>query len=157
MPGVGSAGGFGAKKEEEVLYYSFTNYVTPGSIYKYNIEEGISELYRKPEIDFNPENYESKQVFYTSKDGTKIPMIITHKKGIELNGKNPTILYGYGGFNISLTPSFSITNAVWMEQGGIYAVPNFRGGGEYGKKWHNAGTKMKSKMYLTILLLLQNI
>lgn len=145
LPGVGSAGGFGAKKEEKELYYSFTNYVTPGSIYKYDIEKGTSELYRKPEIDFNPENYESKQVFYTSKDGTKIPMIITLKKGVELNGKNPTILYGYGGFNISLTPSFSITNAVWMEQGGIYAVANLRGGGEYGKKWHNAGTKMKKQ------------
>ena len=145
LPGVGSAGGFGAKKEEKELYYSFTNYVTPGSIYKYDIEKGTSELYRKPSIDFNPDNYESKQVFYTSKDGTKIPMIITHKKGIELNGKNPTILYGYGGFNISLTPSFSITNAVWMEQGGIYAVANLRGGGEYGKKWHDAGTQMKKQ------------
>mgnify|MGYP003110032677 FL=1 len=145
LPGVGSAGGFGAKKDEKELYYSFTNYVTPGSIYKFDIEEGTSELYRKPEIDFNPENYESKQIFYTSKDGTKIPMIITHKKGLELNGKNPTILYGYGGFNISLTPSFSITNAVWMEQGGIYAVPNLRGGGEYGKEWHKAGTKMKKQ------------
>jgi prolyl oligopeptidase len=145
LPGVGSAGGFGAKKEEKELYYSFTNYVTPGSIYKYNIEEGTSELYRKPSIDFNPENYESKQVFYISKDGTKVPMIITHKKGLKLDGKNPTILYGYGGFNISLTPSFSITNAVWMEQGGIYAVANLRGGGEYGKKWHNAGTQMKKQ------------
>jgi len=145
LPGVGSAGGFGAKKEDKELYYSFTNYVTPGSIYKYNIENGTSELYRKPNIDFNPENYESKQVFYLSKDGTKVPMIITHKKGIELNGKNPTILYGYGGFNVSLTPSFSITNAVWMEQGGIYAVANLRGGGEYGKKWHDAGTQMKKQ------------
>ncbi len=145
LPGVGSVGGFGSKKEETELYYSFTNYVTPGSIYKYNIAEGTSELYRKPEIDFNPENYVSDQVFYTSKDGTKVPMIITHKKGLKLDGKNPTILYGYGGFNISLTPSFSITNAVWMEQGGIYAVPNLRGGGEYGKKWHNAGTKMQKQ------------
>ncbi|MGS2725779.1 prolyl oligopeptidase family serine peptidase [Psychroserpens sp. BH13MA-6] len=145
LPGVGSAGGFGAKKEETSLYYSFTNYVTPGSIYKYDIESGTSELYRKPQIDFNPEAYESKQVFYNSKDGTKIPMIITHKKGLELNGKNPTILYGYGGFNISLTPSFSIANAVWMEQGGIYAVPNLRGGGEYGKAWHDAGTQMKKQ------------
>lgn len=145
LPGVGSAGGFGTKKEETHLYYSFTNYVTPGSIYKYDIAEGTSELYRKPQIDFNPENYESKQVFYTSKDGTKIPMIITHKKGLELDGNNPTILYGYGGFNISLTPNFSITNAVWMEQGGVYAVPNLRGGGEYGKDWHNAGIKMKKQ------------
>ena len=145
LPGVGSAGGFGAKKEEKELYYSFTNYVTPGSIYKYDIENGTSELYRKPDIDFNPNNYESKQIFYTSKDGTKVPMIITHKKGLELNGKNPTILYGYGGFNISLTPSFSIANAVWMEQGGIYAVANLRGGGEYGKAWHDAGTQMKKQ------------
>lgn len=145
LPGLGSVGGFGGKKEEKELYFSFTNYITPGSIYKYNIEEGTSELYRKPEIDFKAEDYESRQVFFTSKDGTKIPMIITHKKGIELNGKNPTILYGYGGFNISLTPSFSITNAVWMEQGGIYAVPNLRGGGEYGKEWHDAGIKTKKQ------------
>ncbi|MDO1502100.1 prolyl oligopeptidase family serine peptidase [Winogradskyella maritima] len=145
LPGVGSAGGFGAEDDDKELYYSFTNYVTPGSIYKYNIAEGTSELFRKPDIDFNPDNYESTQVFYTSKDGTKVPMIITHKKGIELNGKNPTILYGYGGFNISLTPGFSITNAVWMEQGGIYAVANLRGGGEYGKAWHDAGTQMKKQ------------
>ncbi len=145
LPGVGSAGGFGTKKEEKELYYSFTNYVTPGSIYKYDIATGNSELFIKPEIDFNPENFESHQVFYNSKDGTKIPMIITHKKGLKMDGKNPTILYGYGGFNISLTPSFSIANAVWMEQGGIYAVPNLRGGGEYGKKWHDAGTKMKKQ------------
>jgi prolyl oligopeptidase len=145
LPGVGSAGGFGAKKEDTELYYSFTNYVTPGSIYKYDIKNGTSDLFRKPNIDFNPEDYESKQIFYTSKDGTKVPMIITHKKGLELNGKNPTILYGYGGFNVSLTPSFSITNAVWMEQGGIYAVPNLRGGGEYGKAWHDAGTQMNKQ------------
>lgn len=142
LPGVGSAGGFGAKKEEDVLYYSFTNYVTPTSIYKFDIEQGTSELYNKPAIDFNPEDYQSEQIFYSSKDGTKVPMIITYKKGIERDGSNPTILYGYGGFNISLTPSFSITNAIWLEQGGIYAVPNLRGGGEYGKEWHDAGIKM---------------
>ena len=145
LPGIGSAGGFGAKKHEKELYYSFTNYVTPGSIYKYNIDEGTSELYNKPKIDFDSDEYESKQVFYPSKDGTKVPMIITYKKGIELDGNNPTILYGYGGFNISLTPSFSIANAVWMEQGGIYAVANLRGGGEYGKEWHDAGTQMKKQ------------
>ncbi|WP_034923172.1 prolyl oligopeptidase family serine peptidase [Gillisia sp. CAL575] len=145
LPGVGSVGGFSTKKEKDYLYYSFTNYVTPGSIYKYDIEKGTSELYNKPTIDFNPEDYESKQVFFNSKDGTKVPMIITHKKGIKLNGKNPTILYGYGGFNISLTPSFSIANAVWMEQGGVYAVPNLRGGGEYGKEWHDAGIKLKKQ------------
>ncbi|MCB0372277.1 MAG: S9 family peptidase [Muricauda sp.] len=145
LPGVGSAGGFGGKKEDKEFYFSFTNYNTPGSLYKYNVETGEYEQYWKPQIDFNPEDYESKQVFYTSKDGTKVPMIITYKKGLELNGKNPTILYGYGGFNISLTPSFSIVNAVWMEQGGVYAVPNLRGGGEYGKKWHIAGTKLQKQ------------
>ena len=146
LPGIGSAGGFSTKKIEETeLYYSFTNYKTPGNIYKYDIKKGTSELYRKPAIDFNSEDYVSDQVFYNSKDGTKIPMIITYKKGLKLNGKNPTILYGYGGFNISLTPSFSITNAVWMEQGGILAVPNLRGGGEYGKAWHDAGIKMKKQ------------
>ncbi|WP_343488318.1 prolyl oligopeptidase family serine peptidase [Allomuricauda sp. d1] len=145
LPGVGSANGFGGKKEDTEFYFYFTNYKTPGSSYKYNVETGEYELYWKPEIDFNPEDYESNQVFYESKDGTKVPMIITHKKGIELNGKNPTILYGYGGFNISLTPRFSIVNAVWMEQGGVYAVPNLRGGGEYGKEWHIAGTKTQKQ------------
>jgi len=145
LPGVGSAGGFGGKKKDKEFYFSFTNYKTPGSTYKYNVESGDYKAYWKPEIDFDPGQYESTQVFYNSKDGTKIPMIITHKKGVELNGKNPTILYAYGGFNISLTPSFSITNAIWMEQGGVYAVPNLRGGGEYGKKWHDAGTKMQKQ------------
>ncbi len=145
LPGVGSASGFGGKKEEKEFYFSFTNYNTPGSSFKYNVKTGEYQQYWKPEIDFDPEDYESHQVFYNSKDGTKIPMIITHKKGLEKNGKNPTILYGYGGFNISLTPSFSIGNAVWMEQGGIYAVPNLRGGGEYGKKWHDAGIKTKKQ------------
>ena len=145
LPGVGSAGGFGGKKEDKELYFSFTNYIYPSTIYKYQPATGDYEVYKKPEIGFDSEGYESKQVFYTSKDGTKIPMIITHKKGIELNFKNPTILYGYGGFNISLTPSFSIANAVWMEQGGIYAVPNLRGGGEYGKAWHKAGTQLQKQ------------
>ncbi|WP_442264972.1 prolyl oligopeptidase family serine peptidase [Tenacibaculum sp. ZS6-P6] len=145
LPGVGSAGGFGGKKEAKELYFSFTNYKTPGTSYQLNPKDGTYKKYWKPNIAFNSDEYESKQVFYTSKDGTKVPMIITHKKGIELNGKNPTILYGYGGFNVSLTPSFSITNAVWMEQGGVYAVPNLRGGGEYGKKWHKAGTKMQKQ------------
>ena len=145
LPGIGTISGFGAKEDEKELYYRFTNYVTPGSIYKYDIENGTSELFRKSAIDFDTENYESQQVFYTSKDGTKIPMIITHKKGLELNGKNPTILYGYGGFNISLTPSFSTANTIWLEQGGIYAVANLRGGGEYGKAWHKAGTKMQKQ------------
>ncbi|MCK0189565.1 prolyl oligopeptidase family serine peptidase [Arenibacter sp. F20364] len=145
LPGLGSAGGFGGKKKETELYFTFTNYNTPESIYKLDINSGEYIVYWKPEIDFNAEEYESKQVFYSSKDGTKIPMIITHKKGLDLNGNNPTILYGYGGFNISLTPTFSVINAVWMEQGGIFAVPNLRGGGEYGKKWHNAGVKTKKQ------------
>lgn len=145
LPGVGSAGGFGGKKTEKELYFSFSNYVTPGTIYSFDPKTGTSKEYQKPKVDFNSADYESKQVFYTSKDGTKIPMIITHKKGIKLDGKNPTILYGYGGFNVSLTPSFSITNAVWMENGGIYAVANLRGGGEYGKKWHDAGTQMNKQ------------
>ena len=145
LPGIGTAGGFSGKKAEKVLYFSFTNYITPGSIYSFDPKVGKSTLYEKPKVDFNGDNYVSKQVFYTSKDGTKIPMIITHKKGLKLNGKNPTMLYGYGGFNVSLTPAFSIANAVWMENGGIYAVPNLRGGGEYGKKWHDAGTKMQKQ------------
>ncbi|MBE7645140.1 prolyl oligopeptidase family serine peptidase [Tenacibaculum finnmarkense genomovar ulcerans] len=145
LPGVGSAGGFGGKTKAKEIYFSFTNYNTPSSSYKFNPEDGTYILSWKPEISFNSDGYESKQVFYTSKDGTKVPMIITYKKGLELNGKNPTILYGYGGFNVSLTPSFSIANAVWMEQGGVYAVPNLRGGGEYGKKWHDAGTQLKKQ------------
>ena len=145
LPGMGSAGGFSGKKEEKELYFRFTNYNTPTSSYKFDVESGSYEQYWKPEIDFDPEQYESKQVFYTSADGTRVPMMITYKKGLELNGKNPTILYGYGGFNISLTPSFSTGNAIWMEQGGVYAVPNIRGGGEYGKDWHNAGTKMNKQ------------
>ncbi len=145
LPGIGTAAGFGGKEKEKDLYFSFTNYITPGTIYKFNTEKGTSEVYQKPNVKFNPENYVSEQVFYTSKDGTKIPMMINYKKGTKLDGKNPTILYSYGGFNISLQPAFSVVNAIWMENGGIYAVPNIRGGGEYGKKWHDAGTKMQKK------------
>ena len=145
LPGLGTAGGFGGKKTDKTVYYSFANYITPGTIYALEPQSGKSMVYEKPKVDFKGEEYVSKQVFYTSKDGTKIPMMITHKKGLKLDGKNPTILYAYGGFNISLTPSFSIANAVWMENGGIYAVANLRGGGEYGKKWHDAGTKMQKQ------------
>ena len=145
LPGTGSAGGFGGKLEQKEMYYSFTNYITPGTIYKFNADTGKSEVYQKPKVKFNPDNYVSEQIFYTSKDGTKIPMVISYKKGLKKDGKNPTMLYGYGGFNVSLTPSFSVVNAIWMENGGIYAVPNLRGGGEYGKKWHDAGTKMQKK------------
>nr|WP_316793564.1 prolyl oligopeptidase family serine peptidase [Pedobacter frigoris] len=145
LPGIGTAGGFGSKKTEKELYYTFTSYVYPPTIFKYNVETGKSEVYKKAGVDFNPANYESKQVFYTSKDGTKVPMIITYKKGIKLNGKNPTILYGYGGFNVSLTPAFSTANIVLLDQGGVYAVANLRGGGEYGEKWHLAGTKLSKQ------------
>nr|WP_243389544.1 prolyl oligopeptidase family serine peptidase [Flavobacterium cyanobacteriorum] len=145
LPGLGTAGGFAGKREDKTLYYTFTNYITPGSIFSFDPQTGKSALYQKPKVDFNTADYVSEQVFYTSKDGTKIPMMITYKKGTKLDGKNPTLLYGYGGFNISLTPSFSIGNAVWLENGGIYAVANLRGGGEYGKAWHVAGTKMKKQ------------
>ncbi|MBC8984229.1 S9 family peptidase [Pedobacter sp. N36a] len=145
LPGLGTAGGFGSKKEDKELYYTFTSYVYPATIFKYSVETGKSEVYKKSGVDFDPSNYESKQVFYPSKDGTKVPMILTYKKGIVLDGKNPTVLYGYGGFNISLTPAFSTANIVLMEQGGIYAVANLRGGGEYGEKWHLAGTKMQKQ------------
>lgn len=145
LPGVGSASGFGARWDDEELYYSFTNYIEPGAIYKYEPSTGTSALYRRPDIKFDPSLYESKQVFYTSKDGTKVPMIISYKKGLTLDGENPTMLYGYGGFNISLTPRFSISNVVWMENGGVYAVANLRGGGEYGEKWHVAGTQMQKQ------------
>ena len=145
LPGIGTAGGFSGKKEDPTLYFSFTNYITPGTTYSLDPKSGLSKVYQKPKLDFNNLDYESKQVFYKSKDGTKIPMIITHKKGLKQDGKNPTILYGYGGFNVSLTPAFGISNAVWLENGGIYAVPNLRGGGEYGKKWHDAGTKMQKQ------------
>ena len=145
LPGLGTASGFSGKSEDAVLYFSFTNYVTPSTTYQFLPVDGKSSIYVKPKVDFVSENYSSKQVFYASKDGTKVPMIITYKKGTELTGKNPTILYAYGGFNVSLTPSFSIANAVWLEMGGIYAVANLRGGGEYGKKWHDAGTKMQKQ------------
>lgn len=145
LPGKGTVSGFGGKKEDKDIYYSFTNYITPGTIYKYNVASGKSEIYQKPKVKFSQEDYVSEQVFYTSKDGTKIPMMINYKKGTKLDGKNPTILYSYGGFNISLQPAFSVVNAIWMENGGIYAVPNIRGGGEYGKKWHDAGTKQQKK------------
>lgn len=145
LPGIGTAGGFGGKQEDKQLYYSFTSFTYPSTIFKYDIAGGKSSLYEKPKVDFNPDDYETKQVFYNSKDGTRIPMFITHKKGIELNGKNPTMLYAYGGFNISLTPSFSTSRIVWLENGGVYAQPNLRGGGEYGEKWHLAGTKMNKQ------------
>ena len=146
LPGIGTSSGFYGKSNQKSIYFSFTNYHTPSSIYQYEVSSGKYQLFWAPEIKFNPSDYISEQVFYESKDGTKIPMIITYKKDIELNtGKNPTILYGYGGFNISLRQSFSITNILWMENGGIYAVPSLRGGGEYGKDWHLDGTKLNKQ------------
>lgn len=145
LPGLGSAGGFSGKMDEKEFYYTYTSYVYPPTIFKYDIASGKSELYKKAGVKFDPSQYESKQVFYKSADGTKVPMIITSKKGVQLTGKNPTLLYGYGGFNVSLTPSFSVSNLVFMENGGVYAVANLRGGGEYGDKWHDAGTKMQKQ------------
>ena len=145
LPGLGTAGGFSGELEAKVLYFNFTNYTTPGTSYTFNPTTGETKEYIRPKVDFNSDEYESKQVFYASKDGTKVPMIITYKKGIELDGTNPTLLYAYGGFNISITPSFSIARAVWMEQGGILAVANIRGGGEYGRAWHDAGIKTKKQ------------
>jgi prolyl oligopeptidase len=145
LPGAGSVSVLSGKREDKTLYYSFTNYKTPQTIYRFDVNHGLTSVYQTSGAQFNSDDYESKQVFYPSKDGTQVPMIITYKKSTKLNGKNPTILYGYGGFNISLTPSFSITKAVWLEQGGVYAVANLRGGGEYGKTWHNAGTKLEKQ------------
>jgi len=145
LPGLGTAGGFDGKREDKDLYYSYTSYVYPTTIFKYDIASGKSEVYKRPQVKFDPAAFESKQVFYPSKDGTMIPMILTYKKGVTPNGKNPVMLYGYGGFNISLTPSFSVSNLVFMENGGIYAVANLRGGGEYGDQWHDAGIKMQKQ------------
>ncbi|MCK5780946.1 MAG: S9 family peptidase, partial [Flavobacteriales bacterium] len=145
LPGLGTASGFSGEVKDKVLYFSFTNYITPGASYTFNPITGETKEYIKPVVDFKSLDFESKQVFYTSKDGTKVPMIITYKKGIKLDGTNPTLLYAYGGFNISITPSFSIARAVWLEQGGVLAVANLRGGGEYGRAWHDAGIKTKKQ------------
>jgi len=145
LPGIGSASGFSGKKKDEEIYYLFTNYTTPSIIYKMDPQTGDAQIYKKPDVAFNGDDYESEQVFYNSKDGIRIPMIITYRKNLLRNGKNPAILYGYGGFNIAQTPNFGVTNAVWLDLGGIYAVPNIRGGGEYGEKWHLAGTKINKQ------------
>ncbi|MFN2313624.1 MAG: prolyl oligopeptidase family protein [Bacteroidales bacterium] len=145
LPGIGSTGGFRGRKEDRDIYFSFANYTNPSTIYKLDPQTGETSEYKKPAVLFNDEDYISEQVFYTSKDGTRVPMIITHGKDADLNGKNPTLLYGYGGFGSSMTPGFSVSVACWLEMGGIYAVPNIRGGGEYGEKWHLAGTKMSKQ------------
>lgn len=145
MPGIGAAGGFGGNADSPETFYSFSSYTNPGSIYRYDVSTGESTLWKQPDLAYNPDDFESRQVFYPSKDGTMIPMIISHKKGLELNGQNPTLIYGYGGFNISLQPRFSVANLTWMDMGGVYAVCNLRGGGEYGEKWHKAGTKLNKQ------------
>jgi len=145
LPGIGSVGGFNGKSSDTETFYLFTSFTAPGTIYRYDMVTGESKVFREPKVDFNADNYETKQIFYQSKDGTQIPMFITHKKGIKLDGNNPTYLYGYGGFNVSLTPTFSVSSLIWMEMGGVYAIPNIRGGGEYGEAWHQAGIKDKKQ------------
>ncbi|HEX5736080.1 MAG TPA: prolyl oligopeptidase family serine peptidase [Blastocatellia bacterium] len=145
LPGIGTAVGFGGEREDKETFYSFTGFTTPATIYRYDMVSGKSSVFRQPKVDFNPGDYETKQVFYTSKDGTRVPMFITHKKGLKLDGTNPTFLFGYGGFNVSMMPGFSVSNVVWMEMGGVYAVANLRGGGEYGEDWHQAGMKLKKQ------------
>jgi prolyl oligopeptidase len=145
LPDIGSAGGFGGKRHESKTFYSFTNFNTPSIIYQYDLQTGESQIFRQPSVDFNPAEYETKQVFYASKDGTQVPMFLVYKQGLKLNGQNPTYLYGYGGFGISLTPSFSVSQLVWLELGGVLAIPNLRGGGEYGETWHQAGTKLNKQ------------
>lgn len=146
LPGIGAAAGFGGRRDETETFYSMTSFAIPSRIYRYDMKTGESTLFREPKVKFNPDDYEVKQIFYAGKDGTKIPMFITHKKGIQLDGNNPTLLYGYGGFNISMTPVFSIARLVWMEMGGVFAMPNIRGGGEYGKAWHHAAVKTKRQV-----------
>ena len=145
LPGIGTVSAFSGKKKENIAYYSYTSFNTPGEIYKYDFTTNQSSLHFRPEVKFNPDDFEVNQVFYASKDGTKVPMFIVHKKGLELNGQNPTLLYAYGGFNISLTPSFSAARIAFLENGGVYAMANLRGGGEYGEDWHLAGTKLKKQ------------
>ncbi|MBL7139219.1 MAG: S9 family peptidase, partial [Bacteroidales bacterium] len=140
LPTVGTMAGFNGKKGDDIAFYGFTSYTFPTTVFKYDVAMNQSEVYIRPEIDFDPDKYEVKQVEYPSKDGTIITMFIVHQKDLVMNGNNPTLLYGYGGFNVSLTPGFSITRLAFIEQGGVYAVPNLRGGGEYGEEWHKAGT-----------------
>ncbi|MCA1246638.1 prolyl oligopeptidase family protein [Massilia sp. MS-15] len=145
LPGIGSVGGLSGKRGESETFYSFTGFTTPTTIYRLNLKTGQSTVFRQPKVDFNPADYETRQQFYTSKDGTRVPMFIVSKKGLKLDGSNPTYLYGYGGFNISMTPGFSPANLAWMEMGGVYVVANLRGGGEYGEAWHQAGTKLQKQ------------
>lgn len=145
FPGIGSATGFGGRRRDNETFYSFSSFALPPSNYRYNLITGESQLLRRAEVRFNPDDYETKQVFYQSKDGTRVPMFICHRKGLVLDGSHPTLLYGYGGFNISLTPTFSVSRLAWMEMGGVFAMANLRGGGEYGEPWHKAGTKLQKQ------------
>jgi prolyl oligopeptidase len=145
LPGIGTAVGFGGKRTDKETFYAFTSFISPATVYRYDPEAGKSTVYRQPKVDFDPTRYETRQVFYHSKDGTRVPMFLTYKKGLSLDGQNPTLLYAYGGFDISLSPFFSVPNLVWLEMGGIYAQPNLRGGGEYGEEWHQAGMKLKKQ------------
>jgi prolyl oligopeptidase len=145
LPGLGTVAGFAGKRSDTETFYSFTSFTVPGTIYRYDLKSGQSTVFREPKVDFNPAEFETKQVFYKSKDGTRVPMFITSRKGLKLDGTNPTLLYGYGGFDISITPSFSVSRLVWLQMGGIYAVANLRGGGEYGEDWHQAGMKLKKQ------------
>jgi len=145
LPGIGSVNGFGGKRTDTETFYSFTSFTTPTTIFRYDMVSGQSGVFKRPEVDFNPADYETRQIFYKSKDGTRVPMFITARKGLKLDGSNPTYLYGYGGFTASMTPSFSVANLVWMEMGGVYALANLRGGGEYGEEWHQAGTKLRKQ------------
>lgn len=148
LPGLGSASGFGGKRYDTETFYTFTSFTTPPTIYRYDFTSGTSTLFRQPQVDFDPQAYEVQQVFYTSKDGTRIPMFLVHRRGLARTGDHPTLLYGYGGFGISLTPSFSVGLVAWLEMGGVYAQPSLRGGGEYGEEWHQAGTKLnKQKVF----------
>lgn len=145
LPGLGSAGGFGGRRDRTETFYAFTSFTAPTTLYRYDVATGESVLFRQPKVDFDPDEYETTQVFYRSKDGSRVPMFLSHKKGLVLDGTNPTYLYGYGGFNASLTPGFSPSSLVWMERGGVYAVANLRGGGEYGEEWHLAGMKLNKQ------------
>jgi prolyl oligopeptidase len=145
LPGLGSAYGFGGKLKDAETFYSYASYTTPETIYRHDLKTGKSTVFKSPRVDFDPAQYETEQVFYASKDGTKVPMLLTHKKGLAKDGTAPTLLYGYGGFNAAITPSFSVAPIVWMELGGVYAVANLRGGGEYGEEWHQAGVRLKKQ------------
>ena len=145
LPGIGSVGGFGGKRKDTETFYSFTSFTTPGEVYRFDVKTRTSKVFQRPKLEFDPSKFETKQVFYTSKDGTRVPMFLTHKKGLKLDGKNPTYLYGYGGFNVPITPSFSSSVVVWMEMGGVYAVANIRGGSEYGEEWHQAGIRERKQ------------